>query len=97
MEKIALVKMKTVEGTSSNMTINGIPVNNKVLVSIVSCSNCNNILAQFQPNQSLQSKYAYVNDTLKEEIIYCPKCGCRLDYSGYEIINADVIEINNDD
>ena len=97
MDKIALAKMKTVEGTTSNMTINGVPVNNKVLVSVINCENCNNIIAQFEPNQSLKSKYDYINRSLKQEIVYCPKCGCKLDYSGYEIINAEVSEVNTNE
>lgn len=94
MDKVAVAKMKTVEGTTSNMTINGVPVNNKVLVSIVNCENCNNIIVQFEPNQSLKAKYDYINNNLKKEVIYCPKCGCKLDYGGYEIINADINVIN---
>ena len=90
MDKFAIAQMKTVEGTTSNVTINGVPVNNKVLVSIVNCSNCNNILVQFQPNQPLKSKYEYINNNLKNEVIYCPKCGCKLDYGGFEILNADI-------
>ncbi len=90
MNNTAIAKMGTVEGTTSNMVVNGVPINNKVLISVISCSNCNNILAQFQPNQTLRAKYAYVNDNLKTEIIYCPKCGCKLDYNGYQILDADI-------
>ena len=86
MDKITQLEFNTMEGTVGNIIINGVPVNQKVKVETVCCGNCKNILAQFQPNQHVTSRYDYINSNIKNQIIYCPRCGYKIDYSGCEII-----------
>lgn len=92
MEKIATLEFSTMEGNTPFMTINGIPMHKKVMIEVITCGNCKNILAQFQPNQPIQSRMEYINSSLKNEIIYCPKCGSKINYGGCEIIEEKASE-----
>lgn len=96
MEKITILNFKTMEGTTSNMTINGVPINNKVMLEVVYCGNCESVLAQFEPNTPIRYRYDYIKNNLQPQLNYCPKCGSRIDYSSCEILDIKVEEVKEE-
>jgi len=97
LDKVTEIEFKTMEGSSGNITINGVPIEQKVNIEIASCKNCKNILVQFEPNQPIQSRMEYIQHNMKGNLNYCPKCGFKIDYSGCEIIDAVFNEVPEKD
>lgn len=88
-DNVTELEFRTTESTTSNITVNGVPVEQKVKVTVALCKNCNNILVQFEPNTSLKDRIEYIQQNLKGNLNYCPTCGYKINYTPCEIINAE--------
>ena len=93
-DNVTELEFKTMEGTQGNMTINGVPVEQKIKIEVATCKNCKNVLVQFEPNQPLKSRMEYIEHNMKGNINYCPKCGYKINYGGCQIIDAECSVIN---
>lgn len=87
MEKFATALLDSVQQQQTTMVINGVPQGSQlVTVRFVKCSNCNRVIAQFNPGDPLVGIIDYIKNKLAKDLIYCPTCGCKLNYT------ADIID-----
>ena len=87
MDKVATALLDSVQQQQSTMIINGVPQGGqKVTVHFVKCNSCNRVLAQFNPGDPIRGIMDYIKTKLANDIIYCPTCGCKLNYT------ADILE-----
>lgn len=92
MEKITSLKYN-MEDQSTTMIMNGVSLKRTLLVENVSCGNCGYKLISFEPNTPIQERRKYLKETVSTNIVYCPKCGFRLDYSSSEILEVEAKEV----
>ena len=86
MDNEALVEIETLK-SANKIIVNGQPFNQEVSFKRAFCSNCNRVIAQFEPGAPFKHVIGTLKENVSQDIIYCPTCGCKLIY-------LDIIEGN---
>lgn len=88
MENYSTALIDSVMQQQATMIVNGQPQGGQMVrVYYVKCKNCDRMLAQFNPGEHFINIVNYCKQKLAPDFIYCPTCGCKLNYT------MDIIDI----
>lgn len=89
MDKFACFNYTTKEVEfNQSVIVNGVPVKNKRNIDIVTCSNCNNSLVEFQGTIPVKQRGDILANQLNG-LKFCPHCGAKLVYN-LDVIDAEI-------
>lgn len=90
MDSIAIANLNKTRIQTQTIIINGVPQTApEVIQYFVECSHCKRILGQFNPGDPLNAVIDVCKNQVAKDLIYCPTCGYKLDYT------MDILELTD--